>query len=239
MLAELRDIVDGGMLISSSGPAFPWALLNIPGGATALGTEPLRRLGLPVGESPELWPIELASRFPTAPRQIAASNVGRLVFDSAAVEAALQPSPPPSTPILSLRATEPGGAGGGGFGGGGGGGAPSLATVEQLIGCIARAQWELRWFGVRISLDEPCARALADNLTGASAGSVLAALKAAFAGTGGVLAALGAAVAVVGGWAIAIIALCAFIFGNWLRSVITSAGAYIDCTWIGPVASGR
>jgi hypothetical protein len=45
-------------------------------------------------------------------------------------------------------------------------------------------------------------------------------------------------VAAAGGWAIAIIAICAFIFGDWLRSVITSAGAYSDCTWIGPVAWG-
>lgn len=65
------------------------------------------------------------------------------------------------------------------------------------------------------------------------------ALKAAFAATGTLLAALGAAVAAVGGWALGIIALCAYIFGTWLKSVITSAGAYIDCTWIGPVAWGR
>ena len=68
---------------------------------------------------------------------------------------------------------------------------------------------------------------------------MLAALKAAFAAASGLLAALGAAVAAAGGWAIAIIALCAFIFVNWLRSVITAAGACVDYTWIGPVAWGR
>jgi hypothetical protein len=233
MLAELRAIIDGGMFVASSGPVFPWALLGTPGGATALGTEPLRQLGLPVDEQPNLWPIELASRFPAAPRQVATADIGQLVSDSTAVEAELRPS---STPVLSIRSTN----GGGGEGGGGeGGGGLSLGIIDQIIGCFASAQWELHWWGVRIGLDESCARAIADILTGAAAGTVLTALKAAFAAAGGLLAALGAAVAAVGGWAIAIIALCAYIFGNWLRSVITSAGAYIDCTWIGPVAWGR
>jgi hypothetical protein len=111
--------------------------------------------------------------------------------------------------------------------------------IDQLVGCFAGAQWELNWLGVRNALDESCARAVADTLTGLSSGTVLAALKAAFAATGTLLATLGAAVAAVGGWALGIIALCAYIFGTWLKSVITSAGAYIDCTWIGPVAWSR
>jgi hypothetical protein len=235
MLAELRHIVDGGMLVTSSGrSAFPWALLTTPGGATALGAAPLRQLGLPVDGPPDLWPIEIASRFPAAPPQVATPAVGRLVSDSAAVEAALLAS---SAPVLSLRNTNGDGEGGGG--GGGGGGAPSLGIIDQLVGCFAGAQWELNWWGVRIALDESCARAVADTLTGLSSGTVLAALKAAFTATGTLLASLGAAVAAVGGWALGIIALCAYIFGTWLKSVITSAGAYIDCTWIGPVAWGR
>src|SRR4029077_8317821 len=136
------------------GPAFPWALLTMPGGATALGTEPLRQLGLPVDEPPELWPIELASRFPTAPRRVANVEVGRLVADGAAVEAALLPPARPLTPLLPTRST--GGDGEGGGGGGGGVGL-SLPIIDQLIGCFANAQYELRWFGLRIALDQPCA----------------------------------------------------------------------------------
>ncbi len=74
---------------------------------------------------------------------------------------------------------------------------------------------------------------VADLLVDATAGTVLAALKGVFA-AGSLLAALGASVTAAGGWAIAIIAVCASIFGKWLKSVITSAGAYIDCSWIGP-----
>lgn len=236
MLAELRAIIDGGMFVASTGPVFPWRLLTVPGGATALGTEPLRQLGLPVDEPRNLWPIELASRFPAAPRQVATADIGQLVSDSAAVEAALLPS----TPLLPMRSTDGGGGldGGDGGGGGGGGGGLSLAIIDQIIGCFTGAQYELHWWGLRIGLDKPCANMVADILIDATAGAVLAALKGALA-AGSLLAALGAAVAAAGGWAIAIIALCAYIFGKWLKSVITAAGAYIDCSWIGPVAWGR
>jgi hypothetical protein len=236
MLAELRAIVDGGMFVASTGLAFPWSLLTAPGGAAALGTEPLLQLGLPVDQPPNLWPIELASRFPAAPRQVATPDVGRLVADSVAVEKALLPS----TPVLTMRSPDGGGVGdGGGYGGGGGGGGLSLGNIDQIIGCFTGAQYELHWWGLRIGLDEPCANTFADTLVDAAAGTVLTALKAAFAAAGGLLAAVGAAVAAAGGWAIAIIAACAYLFGKWLKSVITPAGAYIDCSWIGPVAWGR
>jgi len=148
-----------------------------------------------------------------------------------------------STPVLSARPQNGGGGDGGGGGGGGtggGGGGVSLDIVNQVIGCFANAQYELQWWGLRIALDATCANLFADLLTGASAGTVLSALGAAFGAIGGGLAAaVGAAVAAAGGWAIAIIAICAYIFGRWLKSVITAAGAYVDCSWIGPVAWGR
>src|SRR5262249_47973195 len=134
-----------------------------------------------------------------------------------------------------------GDGGDGGVGGGVAGGivTPSLGTVDQLINCFANAQWELRWFGVRISLDASCANMFADILTDVTSPTVTGLLRAAFGAGGALLAGLGAAVAAAGGWAIAIITVCAYIFGRWLKSVITAAGAYVDVTWIGPVAWGR
>jgi hypothetical protein len=249
MLAEIRDILDGGMVVTDSGPAFPWALLTIPGGATALGAEPLRQLGLPVDQPPDLWSIELTSRFPGAPSQVTSTDVGQFVSNGVALQAALLPSSTEalmaSTPVLSARQQNGGGGdgeggGGGTGGGGGGGGGISLEIVNQVIGCFANAQYEPYWWGLRIGLDATCANLFADLLTGAAAGTVLSALGAAFGAVGGgLVATVGAVVAAAGGWAIAIIAICAYIFGRWLKSVVTAAGAYIDCTWIGPVAWGR